>query len=86
MWLISYETCVGIIAQVLLTPWSIFLFLDILTLKLRIIIIILENDQPEIILLTAHTTKIKLPLPYCNWRKWNEMFVIVTHDKSTKFE
>ena len=35
-----------------------FLFLDVLTLKLRIIIIILPTDRPEIILLTAYTKKI----------------------------
>ena len=34
-----------------------FLFLDMLTLKLRIIIIILPTDQPEKVLPTARTTK-----------------------------
>ena len=53
MWLISYITCVVIIAQVSLTLWSIFLFLDVQTLKLRIIIIFLT----KIILSTARTTK-----------------------------
>ena len=57
MWLISYITCVDIIAQVSLTPWLIFLFLDVPTLKLRIIIIIFPTGQPEIILPTACTTK-----------------------------
>ena len=54
-WSILYVTCVNIIAQVSLTP--IFLFLDVPTLKLRIIIIILPTDRPEIILPTARTTK-----------------------------
>ena len=57
MWVISYVTCVDTIAQVSLTPWSIFLFLDVSTLKLRIIIIILVTRWPEIILSTARTTK-----------------------------
>ena len=50
-----YVTCVNIIAQVSLTP--IFLFLDVPTLKLRIIIIILPTNGAEIILRTARTTK-----------------------------
>ena len=57
MWVISYVTRVDTIAQVSLTPWSIFLFLDVSTLKLRIIIIILVTRWPEIILSTARTTK-----------------------------
>ena len=56
MWYASYLTCGDIITQVSLPPWSVFLFLDALTLKLRIIIIILLADQHEIILLTVHTT------------------------------
>ena len=57
-WSVSYATCVDIMVQVSLTQWSIFLFLDVLTLKLRvIIIIILLTDPSEIILPTAHTTK-----------------------------
>ena len=36
---------------------NIFIFIFVPTLKLRIIINILLNDWPEIILLTAHTTK-----------------------------
>ena len=40
-----------------LTRWSVFLFLDMPTLKLRIIIIILATDRPNIILPIAHTTK-----------------------------
>ena len=43
-------------AQVSLPQWSM-LFLNVPNLKVRIIIIILPTDQPEIILLTAHTTK-----------------------------
>ena len=39
-----------------LTWWSVFLFLDVLTLKLKIIIILPAN-QPEIILPTVRTTK-----------------------------
>ena len=37
-----------------------FLFLDVPTLKLRIIIIILPTNRSEIILLTARTTKNQL--------------------------
>ena len=44
MWSISYVTFVDIIAQFSLTPWLIFLFLHVLTLKLRISIIILLTD------------------------------------------
>ena len=57
MLLVSYVTYIVIIAQVSLTPWSIFLFLHMLTVKLGIIIIILLTNQPEIILRTARTTK-----------------------------
>ena len=56
-WSILYVTCVDIIGQVSLTPCSIFLFLDVPILKLRIIIIILPTDWRKIILLTAHMTK-----------------------------
>ena len=48
-------TCAYITAQVSLTWRSIFSFIDMPTLKLRIII--LPNDRPEIILSTACTTK-----------------------------
>ena len=44
-------------SQVSLTPWSIFLFLDVLALKRGIIIDTLPTDRPEIILSTARTTK-----------------------------
>ena len=57
MWSVSYVTCVDIIAQVSLTWWSMFLFLEVPTLKLRIIIIVLSTDQPELILWTLPTTK-----------------------------
>ena len=40
---VSYVTCIDIIAQVSLTQWSAFLFLDVSTLKL---IIILPTDRP----------------------------------------
>ena len=53
----TYVTYIDIKAQVSLTPWSMFLFLDVPTLKLKIIINILLIDWPQIILLTAHTTK-----------------------------
>ena len=46
MWLVSYVTCIDHIAQVSLSRSSIFLFLDLLTLKLRIIIL-LQTDQPK---------------------------------------
>ena len=42
----------------------IFLFLDVMTLNLGIIIIILPTDQPKIILPTTVQQKIKLPPPY----------------------
>ena len=57
MWSVSYVTCINILAQVTLTRWSVFLFLDVQTLKLNIIINILPIDQPEIILPTAPTIK-----------------------------
>ena len=57
LWSISYVTCVEIIAEVSLTPLSIFLFSDKPTLKLGIIIIILPTGRSEIILLTSRTTK-----------------------------
>ena len=59
---VSYVTCVDIIAQVSLTQWSIFLFLDIPTLKLRIIIIILPTERPDIPWLLVQQ-KIKLSSP-----------------------
>ena len=49
--------------KVSLTRWSIFLFLDVPTLKLGIFVIILSTNQLEIILPTARTTKNKLPSP-----------------------
>ena len=57
MWSISYVTCNDITPQASLTSRSIFLFLDMPTLKLRANIIILLTDRPEIILSTARTTK-----------------------------
>ena len=57
MWSVSHVTCIDLIAQVSLTQWSTFLFLDVLTLKLGIIIIILPTDLPEIILTAARTTE-----------------------------
>ena len=56
MWSVSYVFCVDIIIQVSLTRLSVFLFLDVPTLKLRIIII-LPTDRPEIILPIAPTAK-----------------------------
>ena len=47
MWSVSYVTCIDHIAQVSLSRSSIFLFLDLLTLKLRIIIILLLTDRPK---------------------------------------
>ena len=57
MWSISYVIFVDIIAQVSLTPSSIFLFLDMPTLTLGINIIILPTDRPEIVLWTPRKTK-----------------------------
>ena len=45
MWSVSFVTC----TQVSSNRWSIFLFFDVPTLKLRIIIIILPTDQTNII-------------------------------------
>ena len=59
MWLISYVTCIDI-AQVYWTRWSVFLFLDVAILKLKIIINVLPTNQPEIII---QPEKIKLPSP-----------------------
>ena len=56
MWSVSYVTYIDTIPQVSLPQWSIFSFLDMLTLKFRIIIIVLSTDQPEIILPTARNT------------------------------
>ena len=36
MWLVSFVTCIVIIAQVSLTGWSVFLFLDVLTLRIKL--------------------------------------------------
>ena len=55
-----FLTCAYITTQVSLTGWSIFSFIDMPTLKLRIII--LPNDRPEITLPTACTTKIQVAL------------------------
>ena len=55
--LVSNVICVDIIAQVFLTSWSVFLFLDLPTLKPRIIIIIVPTDRLKIIFFTARTTK-----------------------------
>ena len=48
MWSVSYVTCIDLIAQVSLTWWSVFSLLDVLTLKLRIIILLADRpaDQP----------------------------------------
>ena len=56
MWSVSYITCIDLTDQVSLTRRSSF-FLDVLTLKLRIIIILLPTDRPETILPVARTTK-----------------------------
>ena len=57
MWSVSYIACADIIAQVSSTWWSVFLFLYVPTMKLKIFIIILLTDQPKIILPTARTIK-----------------------------
>ena len=57
MWSVSYVIWVDMIEQVSLTRLSIFLFLEMLTLKFRVIIIILLTDLPDIILPTARTPK-----------------------------
>ena len=44
---VSYVTCVESVAQVLLTRWSSFLILSVLTLKLRNTIIIILPTDPE---------------------------------------
>ena len=55
MWSVLYVTCIDI-AQVYLTRWSAFLFLDVPILKPKIINI-LSTNQPEIIISTAPTVK-----------------------------
>ena len=45
------------IVQISLPQWSVFLLLDVATLKFEIIIIILPTDRPEIILSTAPYNK-----------------------------
>ena len=55
MWSVLYVTCIDI-AQVYLTRWSVFLFLDVPILKPKIINI-LSTNQPEIIIPTARTVK-----------------------------
>ena len=57
MWSVPYVIYTDIVAQVSLTRWSVFLFLDMPTLKLKIIINILPTGRPEIILPTACATK-----------------------------
>ena len=57
MWSVPYVIYTDIVAQVSLTRWSVFLFLDMPTQKLKIIINILPTGRPEIILPTASTTK-----------------------------
>ena len=63
MRLVTYITCIDLIAQVSLTWWSSYLFLDVLTLKRETAIIILPTDWLETILPVALQQKIKLPLP-----------------------
>ena len=53
----THITCVDIIAQVSLNRQSVFLFLDMSTLKLRITIIILPTERPEEVLPAVRTTK-----------------------------
>ena len=57
MWSIWCVAHIDIKAQASLTPSSIFLFLDVPTLRIIIIINVLPTDSPEITLPTAHTTK-----------------------------
>ena len=57
MWSVPYVIYTDIVAQVSLTRWSVFLFLDMPTLKLKVIINILPTGRPEIILPTACATK-----------------------------
>ena len=57
LWLVSFVTRADIIAQVSLPRLSIFLFLDMPNLKLRIIIIILSISRSEKVIVTARTTK-----------------------------
>ena len=47
MWLVLYVPYIDLTAQVHLTHWSAFLFLDIQALKLRIIVTILLTNQPK---------------------------------------
>lgn len=45
-------------------------------MKLRIVVIILLTDQPKEILSTAHTTKVKLPLPKEDFHCQNSCFKV----------
>ena len=47
MWLVLYVPYIDLTAQVHLTHWLAFLFLDIQALKLRIIVTILLTNQPK---------------------------------------
>ena len=67
MWLISYVTCVDIIAKVSLTWWSMFLFLDMPTLKLRIVIF--PTNWPRKLLLTTHKTKYRVAFTQFKFKK-----------------
>ena len=64
MWSVPYVTCVDIVAQVFLSWWSVFLLLDLPTLKLKIIINILPTDWSKIFFRLPVQQKIKLPSPY----------------------
>ena len=84
IWSVSYVTCIDIVAQVSVTPWSVFLFLDVPTLKLKIIINILLTDQPEIILPTVLQQRIKLPSPkYRLFRFFQSIIFFISHNFQT---
>ena len=66
MWSVSCVTCVNTITQVSLTRGSMLLFLNIPTLKLRIIIIILSTEQLDVIFPTVRTTKNQVAVDFFN--------------------
>ena len=73
VWSVSCVTCVNTITQVSLTRGSMLLFLNIPTLKLRIIIIILSTEQLDVIFPTARTTKNQVAVDFFNiiWNRLN---------------
>ena len=60
---ISYVTCVDIIAQVSSNPWSVFLFLDVSTQKIGLLLLLLCPPTDQNNSLDCPFKKKKLPSP-----------------------